>query len=100
MLSAGCLNSSASSPNPGTIAVHAQPDGSNERSVTFRASPGDAPSTYTGPAIGLMMLKSSVRMASAVDVGLSCPPAPSTSASSPPQSTRLNYPHHSSSYAG
>ena len=37
--------SSASKPNPGTIAVHAQPEGLKSNSVTFSASPGSAPST-------------------------------------------------------
>src|ERR1700737_2371900 len=51
IFSAGCVNSSASSPNPGTMAVQAQPDGSKLRSVTFSARPGTPPSTYRGPAI-------------------------------------------------
>src|ERR1700681_224095 len=44
IFSAGCVNSSASRPNPGTMAVHAEPDGSKLSSVTLSASPGTAPS--------------------------------------------------------
>ncbi len=42
------------------------------------ASPGSAPSTYTGPATGLTLAKSSFAMSATVDFAVICPPDEST----------------------
>ncbi len=58
MRSHGSGNSSASSPNPGMIAVQPQSPGRSSRISTASTSPGLAPFTATGPLTGLTWLKS------------------------------------------
>src|ERR1700678_4141372 len=50
-----------------------KPELSNPSSVTFNVSPGSAPSTYTGPAIGLIRSRSSVERSSTVDLAVIWP---------------------------
>src|SRR5882724_3072203 len=69
----GSLNWSVSRPKPGMFAVQPQPEGANDSSVTLIASPGSAPSTYTGPATGLTRAKSSLGTSATVDVCVICP---------------------------
>ena len=80
MLSEGSGKSSASRPKPGTIAVHAQPDGVRSTRVALMVSPGSAPSTYIGPAIGLTRSKSRLAIASTPESGAIWPHTASTSA--------------------
>ena len=55
------------------LPVQPQPDGRNDSTVTFNASPGFAPSMYTGPVTGLTRARSSFSRSAAVDVRESCP---------------------------
>ncbi len=50
------------------LPVQPQPDGCSDRTVTFSASPGLAPSMKTGPVTGLTKARSSFFRASAVEV--------------------------------
>ena len=56
------------------LAVQPVPEGMKRRNDTFRASPGSAPSTKTGPVTGLMRPKSSPARSAAVAPGPSWPP--------------------------
>ena len=56
------------------FAVHPQPEGENDRSVTSSASPGSAPSTYTGPHTGFTWPKSSRVISARLDAGVIWPP--------------------------
>src|SRR5450755_1484095 len=60
------------------LPVHPHPDGRNDRTVIFSASPGLAPSMYTGPVTGLTRARSSFARSAAVDVCESCPDEAST----------------------
>ncbi len=60
MRSHGSGKSSASSPNPGTIAVQPQVLVRSSSTSTSRTSPGRAPRTNTGPATGFIRSKSMV----------------------------------------
>ena len=55
------------------LPVQPQPEGSNASTLIFRASPGLAPSTKTGPVTGLISEKSSVAMSADVEAGDSWP---------------------------
>src|SRR5471032_1351210 len=73
MCSFGSGNWSASRPKPGMLPVQPQPEGANDRTFTFSASPGCAPSMKTGPVTGLISEKSSFAMSAVVEAGVSCP---------------------------
>src|SRR3546814_732588 len=72
--SAGSLNWSASRPKPGMLAVQPQPEGVRPRIVTLIASPGSAPSTWTGPVTGFTLPKSSFARSASVDFAESWAP--------------------------
>ncbi len=60
------------------LPVQPQPDGRNDNTVTFSASPGLAPSMYTGPVTGLTRARSSLTRSAAVDDFVNCPDEAST----------------------
>ena len=64
------------------LAVQPQPDGPNDRMLTFSASPGSAPSTRTGPVTGFTLPKSSAARSASVEAGDSWAPDESTVSSS------------------
>src|SRR6202051_4058538 len=74
--------SAASSPKSGKTPVQPQPEVSKPSNVTFSVSPGSAPSTYTGPAIGLIRSGSSVASSPTVDLAVIWPPSASRSLNS------------------
>src|ERR1700749_1238101 len=82
MCNAGSLKSSASRPKPGMLAVQPQPDGVNDSIVTFKISPGCAPSMNTGPVTGLILPKSIRPTSIAVQPVVSCPPDASATSNS------------------
>src|SRR5258708_853877 len=82
MCSAKPGKSAANSPKSGKIPVQPQPEVSKPSNVTFSVSPGSAPSTYTGPAIGLTTSGSSVERSPTLDWAVSWPPMASRSLNS------------------